>query len=226
MAVGATLVGVGGFLLAGLVAIGSVLPAMVVVLIGSALIAIHRRDSMLGCANGFTLARLVGTSGIAALTWTWLFAGPTDRAVALLIVVAVACLILDGVDGKVARARGEASDFGARFDMETDAAMIMILCVAVSAQGGVGWWVVAIGLARYVYWLCSLGIDALNRPVAPSVLRKFVAVAQSVVLLLCLALGATGIGPDWLPSLLAAGAFCGLVWSFVSVTVYQLRAAP
>jgi phosphatidylglycerophosphate synthase len=225
MAVGAALVGAGGLLIAGLVTIWSVLAAMVVVLIGSALIAIHRRDSRLGWANGCTLARLVGTSWIAALTWTWLFAGPSDRGVGLLILVAVGCLILDGVDGKVARARGEASEFGARFDMETDAAMIMLLCVAVAARGSVGWWVLAIGLARYAYWLCSLRLAALNLPVTPSVLRKFVAVAQSVVLVLCLALGATGIGPHWLPSLLAAAALCGLAWSFVSVTVYQLRAA-
>jgi hypothetical protein len=109
--------------------------------------------------------------------------------------------------------------------METDAAMIMILCVTVAAQGSVGWWVLVIGLARYVYWLFSLRLTALSVPVTPSVLRKFVAVAQSVVLLLCLALGATGLGPHWLPSLVAALALCGLAWSFVSVTVYQLRAA-
>ena len=225
MAVGAALVGAGGLLIAGLVTIWSVLAALAVVLIGSALIATHRRDSRLGWANGFTLARLVGTSWIAAITGTWLSAPPSAPGIAAVIMVAVVCLALDGVDGKVARARGEASDFGARFDLETDAAMIMILCVAVAAQGSVGWWVLAIGLARYVYWVFSLRLAALNLPVAPSVLRKFVAVAQSVVLLLCLALGATEVGPRWLPSLLAAVALCGLAWSFVSVTIYQLRAA-
>ena len=230
VAVGATLVGAGGLLIAGLIAFWSVLAALAVVLIGSALIAVHRRRARLGWANGVTLARLVGVSWIAAITATWLSAPPSRAGIAgpaviALVVIAVVCLALDGVDGKVARARGEADEFGARFDMETDAAMIVLLCVAVAVQGSVGWWVLAIGLARYAYWLCSLRVDALNRPVAPSFLRKAIAVAQSVALVVCLTLGATGFGPDWLPSLIAAVALAGLGWSFASVTVWQLRAA-
>jgi phosphatidylglycerophosphate synthase len=225
MAVGATLIGAGGLLLAGHITIWSVLAAMVVVLIGCALIAVHRRESRLGWANGVTLARLVGVSWIAAITGSWLSVRPTRAGTAVLIVVAVLCLVLDGIDGKVARARGEASDFGARFDMETDAAMIMVLCLAVALQGSVGWWVVVIGLARYAYWLASLHVPALNLPVAPSLLRKVVAVSQSAALLICLAMGLSGRAPGWLPSAIAGVALAGLIWSFVSVTVWQLRAA-
>jgi phosphatidylglycerophosphate synthase len=199
--------------------------ALAVVVIGCVLIALRRRQSRLGWANGFTLARLVGTAWIAALVWAWLVQAPSAAAAVVLIVIAICCLALDGVDGAVARARGEASDFGARFDMETDAAMIMVLCVAVALQGSVGWWVLAIGLARYVYWLGSLRLAALSVPVAPSILRKIVAVSQSVALLICLALGAAGVGPSWLPPMIAGIALSGLAWSFVSVTVHQLRAA-
>ncbi len=225
MALGVLLIGVGALVMSGLATIGALAPALAVGGFGLIMVAVRRRSARLGWANGVTLARLVGTSWIAALTCTWLVVGVDGAGVVALVAIAVCCLALDGVDGKVARARGEASAFGARFDLETDAAMIMILCVAVVAQGSVGWWVLAIGLARYGYWLCSLRIAALNLPVAPSLLRKLVAVSQSVALLLCLALGDSGIGPSWLPSLLAALALAGLAWSFVSVTVFQLRAS-
>jgi phosphatidylglycerophosphate synthase len=215
-----------GVLLAG--GQGSPLGATVgltVLVAGSALLAAHRRSDRLGWANSVTLARLVGLCWITALTTTMVLTGANPRRVATIVVLALICLALDGVDGHVARSRGEVSDFGARFDMETDAAMIMVLCVAVAVQGSVGWWVLAIGLARYAYWLCSLRVPALNLPVAPSILRKIVAVAQSAALLICLALGATGIGPAWLPSAVAAIALAGLGWSFVSVTIWQLRTA-
>ena len=41
--------------------------------------------------------------------------------------MALLALILDGVDGKVARATGSQSDFGARFDMEIGALLILLL---------------------------------------------------------------------------------------------------
>ncbi len=45
--------------------------------------------------------------------------------------MALLALILDGVDGKVARATGSESDFGARFDMELDALFILGLSIAI-----------------------------------------------------------------------------------------------
>ena len=72
-----------------------------------------------------------------------------------MVVVGTCCLVLDGVDGTVARARGETSSFGARFDMETDAALLLALCLAVPALGVAGWWVLAIGGLRYGYVLAG-----------------------------------------------------------------------
>ena len=74
-----------------------------------------------------------------------------------MIIMGTLCLTLDGVDGRVARARGEATAFGARFDMETDAAMLAVLSVAVAALGIAGWWVLAIGAMRYGYVACVDG---------------------------------------------------------------------
>ncbi|HET9649340.1 MAG TPA: CDP-alcohol phosphatidyltransferase family protein [Microlunatus sp.] len=199
---------------------------LMVLLGGVALVAARRRARRLGWANAVTLGRLVGVGWITALTLTLTVGSPAPAAsLTALIIIAAVCLALDGVDGAVARARGEASEFGARFDMETDAAMIMILCVAVAAGGGVGAWVLAIGLFRYVYWLASFRVAALRVPLPPSLLRKAVAVAQSIALLSCLLLAVTGVGPSWLPAAVAGLALAGLAWSFVSVIVAQLRAA-
>jgi phosphatidylglycerophosphate synthase len=68
-----------------------------------------------------------------------------------LAVVVVGLLIFDGVDGYVARVRGEASAFGAAFDMETDAVGVMILSLLAWRAGVAGSWVLVAGLWRYVF---------------------------------------------------------------------------
>jgi phosphatidylglycerophosphate synthase len=225
MALAASLLGCGLLLADRLAGLYGAVTGVLVAGIGCALVARFWGRRLLGRANGVTLARLVGTSWLAALAVSWLTVPPGRPAVALAVAIACCCLALDGVDGKLARADGETSDFGARFDFETDAAMIMVLCVAVGAQGSVGWWVLAIGLLRYGYWFVSLRIPALTTPIAPSKARKAVAVAQGAALVLCLAMSANGFGPGWLPPVIAAVALAGLVWSFASETVHRLHAA-
>lgn len=63
-------------------------------------------------------------------------------------------LMLDGVDGVLARRHGWASEFGAAFDMETDAGLVMVLGLAIWERQGVGAWVLVPGLLHYVYVLC------------------------------------------------------------------------
>ena len=70
-------------------------------------------------ANALTVVRL---AIVVALPY-WLAA--ISRAAFVALVASL--LVLDGVDGRVARARREASDFGARLDMETDALTVMVL---------------------------------------------------------------------------------------------------
>jgi phosphatidylglycerophosphate synthase len=63
--------------------------------------------------------------------------------------VVVLLLVLDGVDGKVARTRGEVSAFGAALDMETDALGVMVLSLLLWPE--VGAWVLVAGLWRYAF---------------------------------------------------------------------------
>jgi phosphatidylglycerophosphate synthase len=76
--------------------------------------------------------------------------GSTMSRVALAGVV-VALLLVDGLDGYLARSRGEASEFGAAYDMETDALAIMLLSLLLYHKGLAGGWVLAAGLWRYAY---------------------------------------------------------------------------
>ena len=59
--------------------------------------------------------------------------------------------LLDGVDGWLARRHRIASAFGARFDMEIDALLILALSVLAWRHEKAGAWVVASGLLRYAF---------------------------------------------------------------------------
>ena len=69
--------------------------------------------------------------------------------------------LLDGVDGWLARRDQTASRFGARFDMEIDALLILALSVLAWRHDKAGEWVVISGLLRYVFVAAGA---ALARP--------------------------------------------------------------
>ena len=97
-----------------------------------------------------TLARAALVGGITAL-----IVDSFDRPVpvTLLVSLAAVALVLDAVDGRVARGTGTVSTLGARFDMEVDAFLILVLSVYVAPT--VGGWVLIIGLARYLFVAAS-----------------------------------------------------------------------
>ena len=75
-----------------------------------------------------------------------------------------------GWTAQVARRTGTASAFGARFDMEVDAFLILVLSVYVARP--LGAWVLAIGLARYVLLLAERLLPWLRRPVPAAALGQ------------------------------------------------------
>lgn len=60
---------------------------------------------------------------------------------------------LDGLDGWVAKRRGENSEFGAYFDMETDAYFVLLAGLTLYLRGRYGAWIILAGLLRYTYVL-------------------------------------------------------------------------
>ena len=132
-----------------------------------------------GAANSVTLARavlvllltaLLGSAVSAALGW-------------LLVGLAVVAALLDGVDGALARRRGEGSEFGARFDMEIDALLILVLAALAWQHGKAGVWILAAGLLRYVFVAASYAVPWLGAPLPPSRRRQAVCVVQIATLI-------------------------------------------
>ncbi len=100
----------------------------------------------LGPADRVTLVRATLVGAVAALMAD-AFVRPT--AIPALVTLSVVALVLDAVDGWVARRTGTVSPLGAHFDGEVDALLILVLSVYVSNL--IGPWVLAIGAARYLF---------------------------------------------------------------------------
>jgi phosphatidylglycerophosphate synthase len=186
------------------------------------LVARHSRARSFGIADVVTLVRGLGVCFLAGLALQALVGDLARHGVLTMIIMGTLCLTLDGVDGRVARARAEVSAFGARFDVETDAAMLAVLSVAVAALGIAGWWVLAIGALRYGYVATSLFVPALRTPLPYRYSGKVIAVAQAVALLAALTFRLTH-GEHWVSTALLLGALASLCWSFGRSVLWQLR---
>ena len=164
-----------------------------------------------GPADWITFARAILVGGAAELI------ADGSRPVAWLVGLVAVALLLDGFDGLVARRTGTASAFGARFDMEVDAFLILLLCVQVSRA--VGLWVLAIGLMRYAFVAASWALPWLKAPLYPSMARKTVAAIQGVALLVAV----PEVFPHWLAFAAVAFALASLTWSFGRDTIWLAR---
>ncbi|MGW1379687.1 CDP-alcohol phosphatidyltransferase family protein [Streptomyces sp. NPDC002446] len=158
-----------------------------------------------GPANRVTLARTILVGGVTALVADS-FARPAP--VAVLIALATVALLLDAVDGQVARRTGTATPLGARFDMEVDAFLILVLCVHLAEP--LGAWVLTIGLMRYAFVAASWALPWLRGALPHSTARKAVAAAQGIVLVVASA----GIVPRAWAAAAVAVALALLGWSF------------
>ena len=171
----------------------------------------------LGAANRITLGRAVLALPVGALALTADMLGATGYW--WIIALSTVAMLLDGLDGRIARATGTETLFGARFDMELDAALIMILSLLVWMTGKVGAWVLLVGLMRYAFVAAAAVWPALRADLPDSFRRKAVCVLQGVALLVAL-------GPIISPSLamLVAGAgISALTYSFAVDVHFLLR---
>lgn len=128
-------------------------------------------------------------------------------------------MLLDGVDGLLARRQSIATPFGARFDMEVDALQILLLAALAYALGKCGAWILAGGALRYVFWVSGMIWPALSQPLEPSLRRKVAAVVQGGTM-------ATLLAPVVTPplsSLAAAAALTLLIYSFATDVLWLLR---
>ncbi|HSP26261.1 MAG TPA: CDP-alcohol phosphatidyltransferase family protein [Saliniramus sp.] len=200
---------------------GSAAPyAILVVVILSRIKAYHPHDRF-GLPNLITLTRAVINCILIGMLVDSprLLANGGDWLGWFLLGAALASLALDGVDGFFARRLGLSSRFGARFDMEVDAMLLMLLAVAAFALGKVGIWVLAIGAIYHVFRAARAIWPFLARELPPAMRRKAVCVLQGGALI---ALTTPFITPP-LATVIAAVALAALIWSFAVDIVWLVR---
>lgn len=109
-----------------------------------------------GAANAVTAVRLALVFAMMALPFhvrqPW--AGLT----------LMAFFALDGLDGKLARRSGQCSEFGAEFDMETDALMTAVASSVAVDAGCVGHWMLLVGGMRYLFVLLTYRVHCEPEP--------------------------------------------------------------
>ena len=138
----------------------------------------------LGPANWVTLCRATLVLSMAAL-----IPQPEillDAGYWWIIGVTTVAMVLDGVDGRVARRTSTATAFGARFDMELDSFLMLVLAALVWRSGRVGPWVLLLGLPRYLFVAAGWLWPWLRAPLPETMRRKAGCVIQGAALLVCL----------------------------------------
>ena len=169
----------------------------------------------LGAANRVTLTRAAVILSVAALV-------PQPQALLAtarwwIIAASSLAMALDGVDGWMARRTGGATTFGARFDMELDSFLMLVLAALVWRSGQVAPWVLALGLPRYLFVAAGRVWPWLRAPLPPRRRRQAGCVIQGIALMTCL-------GPIVPPPLAAAvaGVTLGLLVSSFAVDISYL----
>jgi phosphatidylglycerophosphate synthase len=195
--------------------------ALAVLCVGAALILQglpeHHPFPSLGSANLATATRGALVALLAALVGEQVSIPVQYGALA----VAASAATLDAVDGWLARKSNTASRFGARFDMETDALLILTLAVLTWQFGKAGIWVLLSGALRYAFVLAGLAVPWLRAPLPPSFRRKTIAVLQTVSLLLAVA----PFVPPAASAIVAGIALLALATSFFTDVIWLKRAA-
>ena len=136
--------------------------------------------STFGPANTVTAFRAMMTSSLAGLlpVAATLYSSDSQSWMWFITVLAAVSVVLDGLDGYLARRSGLQSAFGARFDMEIDALLALIIALFLWQSQKTGLWVLGLGVMRYAFVIASFKISALQASLYPSIRRKTVCVLQ------------------------------------------------
>lgn len=200
------------------------LTSAVVVDAGAIHLARRTRAQVFGPADLITIFRATLTCGVVALVIEALLSSSIDPAhrTTPVATLAALALALDLVDGWVARRTATTSPFGARFDGEADAYLMLVLSFWVAPA--IGWWVLAIGLARYGFGAAGVALPWLRAPLPPRGWRKVVAATAGAAL----TVAAAGIVPSTIMGLVLLVALLLVAESFGRDTwwLWRHRSAP
>lgn len=130
-----------------------------------------------GIANAITGVRLLATLVLVALP---------AFGVASTVTVALGILMLDGLDGWLARKTGMSSEFGEYFDKEVDAFFMLALCLILYRNEHLGAWILLPGGFRYLFVLLLKVTKPPKIKERATRFSKSVSVFMLAVLLFCL----------------------------------------
>lgn len=163
-----------------------------------------------GIANHITFFRLV----LISTTAIW----HTSIVYPLLFVLFSINIVLDVIDGKLARSYNQQSFLGLYFDMETDAFFIAVVCHLLYFTDLVGGWIIVIGVLRYINVFIYI---LLNIQHYPEPKRKY---ASYIAGVLFLAVLLPFISQHKLTTFFLIGASIAVCISFAISFKYQLDA--
>src|SRR5688500_10629637 len=149
----------------------------VVLAFATARSASNRGVESFGPADLVTLTRATLSCGVAALVADSFV---RDAAAEILVAAGAVALVLDAVDGRVARLTGTASGFGAKLDGEADAFLMLALSVYVAQSSG--GWVLAIGLVRYLFAIAGWALPWMRAQLPARYWRKVVTATAGIAL--------------------------------------------
>lgn len=164
-----------------------------------------------GWGNAITSVRFVLSSCVGVV--------PTSVPTWALGATTLVLFALDGLDGFVAKRRGETSAFGAYFDMETDAYFVLLAGLALFERGRYGAWILVAGLLRYAYVVALALVPARRGDIPRSTWGRHAFTA----LMLGLALGMV-LGEPFGTVVTALG--CGLVTASFARSFYWSYSRP
>jgi phosphatidylglycerophosphate synthase len=170
-----------------------------------------------GPANWVTTVRAM----LAALVVGLIGETPTSAIAMAAVVLGVMATLLDGVDGWLARRTGLASEFGARFDLEIDALLILALAILVWRHEKAGGWILVSGLLRYLFIAAGRVWSWMRDPLPPTRRAKVICVTQIATLLVALAPPV----PESASALIAGAGLLALASSFLVDTLWLWRHA-
>jgi len=166
----------------------------------------HHPYPRFGPANHVTMIRAMLVALIASL-----IGEPEIPYVAAAAAAATPVMIvLDGVDGWLARRSRMVSAFGARFDMETDAVLVMVMSILVWQHGKAGPWILLGGMMRYAFVSAGWWLPWMARPLRPTRRARTITICHTAGLSVALA----PIVPAPLSAIAVAATLIALSWSF------------
>jgi len=125
--------------------VSGILSFSILILIGLKHLSINR---LVGPANLITASRLGAVLLVTGIA--------PNLSNSLILAMGLVLMLLDCLDGWLARRMNTASLWGEFFDKETDAYFLLVVCLAAFQRLLAGWEILVIGLLRYIFVISLL----------------------------------------------------------------------